>query len=180
MSKIISHLKTIIKHKFEVFKACVSLGIPWLGFMHDWSKFSPIEFFESAKYYTGTSSPIDQAKIAKGYSLAWMHHKGHNPHHWEYWIDWCYETGALQIARKMPFKRCLEFMADCIGAGKTYEGKEWTILRPFERWMINRDRYMFHKETRLLLTILFKAYSNGRLTKNTISDLKFKYEHSIL
>ena len=85
--KYIKHLKTITKHKLYVMKFCFKCGQYKRGLLHDLSKFGPTEFFSSAKYYTGTSSPIDAEKKEKGYSLAWQHHKGRNPHHWEYWID---------------------------------------------------------------------------------------------
>ena len=44
LRKIVGHIKTVTKHKWLVFKLCCRAGIPWRGFMHDWSKFSPTEF----------------------------------------------------------------------------------------------------------------------------------------
>lgn len=87
IEKYLKHFKTITKHKFYVMKFCFKCGKYKRGLLHDLSKFGPTEFFSSAKYFQGTSSPIDAEKREKGYSLAWQHHKGHNPHHWEYWID---------------------------------------------------------------------------------------------
>ena len=72
------HFKKILIHKRYVFFFARKLGIGWQGFWHDMSKFSPVEFWESVKYYQGTSSPIDAAKADMGYSMAWLHHKGHN------------------------------------------------------------------------------------------------------
>ena len=87
MNKYIKHFITITKHKFYVMKFCFKCGLYKHGLLHDLSKYGKTEFFSSAKYFQGTSSPIDAEKNEKGYSLAWQHHKGHNPHHWEYWID---------------------------------------------------------------------------------------------
>lgn len=83
----INHFKTICIHKYFVFKYMAKAGYPFRGFMHDWSKFSPIEFIEGVKYFDGKISPIVKCKQANGYSLAWQHHKGLNPHHYEYWVD---------------------------------------------------------------------------------------------
>jgi len=86
--KMCGHFKTTSRHKWEVFKNSVHAGIPWRGFVHDFSKFSPLEFFSQARYYQGgKSSPIDAEKMDLGYSRAWLHHRGRSPHHWEYWVD---------------------------------------------------------------------------------------------
>lgn len=74
----LKHFKKILIHKKYVFFFARKLRIGWQGFWHDMSKFSPTEFFESVKYYQGTSSPIDAAKADMGYSMAWLHHTGHN------------------------------------------------------------------------------------------------------
>ncbi len=80
--KILNHWKTIRTHRKWVRHYCKLAGIYWRGIKHDLSKYSPTEFFESAKYWTGTGSPINEAKKDKGYSLAWLHHRGRNTHHW--------------------------------------------------------------------------------------------------
>ena len=87
MEKYLKHFKTITKHKFYVMKFCFRCGKFKRGLLHDLSKYGITEFCSSAKCFQGTRSPIDAEKNKKGYSLAWQHHKGHNPHHWEYWID---------------------------------------------------------------------------------------------
>jgi len=171
-----THFKTVIKHKKEVFKGCCELGIPVQGLIHDLSKFSPTEFGEGKKFYVGTSSPIDEAKRVQGYSAAWLHHKGRNKHHWEYWTDWEDRNGAKPIARKIPFKYCLESLADYIGAGKAYEGKAWTRIAPLRRWIKFNEKYLYHHETRILMTLLMKGYSNNTLTKERLTYLKERYE----
>ena len=84
---VFRHIKTVMTHKFYVFIFACKAGIPFRGLVHDMSKFSPSEFFESVKYYQGNGSPISAAKKENGYSKAWLHHKGRNKHHWQYWYD---------------------------------------------------------------------------------------------
>ena len=128
---IFLHFGKICKHKWWVFYYCCKAGIPWRGFMHDWSKFSPVEFWESVKYYQGTSSPIDAAKKDKGWSKAWMHHKGRNRHHYEYWQDH-FDQGGRPV--KMPYKDALEMLCDYIGAGRAYMGKDFTFEKEYQWW----------------------------------------------
>ena len=98
--KIWKHLIRILRHKFWVAKYCFKLGLYWRGITHDMSKFSPVEFLESVKYYNGNSSPIVECKRINGYSKAWMHHKGRNDHHYEYWIDKLDEGGVCSCSWK--------------------------------------------------------------------------------
>lgn len=130
IKNIFGHLKTILTHKFWVFYYSCKLGIPWRGLVHDLSKFSPIEFWESVKYYQGGKrSPINACKEDKGYSLAWQHHKGRNPHHYEYWIDKVDQGG---VAINMPVQYKLELLADYLAAGKVYMGESFTYQSEFD------------------------------------------------
>ena len=126
------HLKTILIHKYWVAKYCFQLGLYWRGVTHDFSKFHPIEFLESIKYYTGTSSPINECKKDKGYSLAWQHHKGHNPHHYEYWTD-NYDGNNL-TCHPIPYEYLMEMMADWFAAGRTYKGKTFKVQDEVDWW----------------------------------------------
>ena len=148
----LGHTRNIITHKWWVFYYACRLGIPFRGFMHDWSKFSPIEFFESVKYYQGSSSPIPACKEANGYSLAWQHHKGHNPHHYEYWID-NIDNGGTPI--KMPYKYVLEMIANYLAAGKTYQKKNFTFKCEYEWWKSQRQLRNMHEDTKMFLDIVF-------------------------
>lgn len=67
----IKHFNLITRHKWEVFKLCCRIGIPWRGVLHDLSKYSPTEFWESVKYYNGKKSPIIVCRRKKWYSKAW-------------------------------------------------------------------------------------------------------------
>lgn len=128
---ILNHFNKICIHKFWVAYYCFKAGLYWQGITHDLSKFSPIEFWESAKYYQGTSSPINAAKADKGYSLAWQHHKGRNPHHYEYWTD-NYDNGTTCI--KMPYKYAVEMVCDYLGAARTYMGRDFSYEREYIWW----------------------------------------------
>ena len=125
------HFKKICKHKYWVGKYCFKMGLYWQGIMHDMSKFSPIEFFESAKYYQGNKSPIDECKKINGLSYGWQHHKGRNPHHYEYWVD-NLDNGGKPLL--MPKKYAKELIADYLGAGKAYMGKHFTYIKELNWW----------------------------------------------
>ena len=136
MNKFFRHLKTVLKHKYYVFGYCVKFGIPWRGFKHDLSKFSPTEFFESVKYCTGTCSPIDTCKRHNEYSKAWQHHKGRNTHHYEYWQD-NFDKGTTHLI--MPFDDNLEMLCDFLGASRAYN-KDLHFEQVFKtelQWWLN-------------------------------------------
>ena len=84
----IKHFKTITKHRHVVIVHCFKAGVFWQGLRHDLSKYSPTEFIPGMKYYAGTHSPNETERAEFGYSLAWIHHKGRNKHHFEYWTDY--------------------------------------------------------------------------------------------
>ncbi len=129
-NKFFKHLAMVTKHRFIVFKLCAKCGFIWRGLVHDLSKFSPVEFFEGVKYYTGTVSPIANCRRQKGYSLAWIHHKGRNKHHIIYWYD---KGNKVQI--DMPFKYAVEYICDEIAASKSYSGKNYTNEMPYQYWV---------------------------------------------
>lgn len=141
MGKRWNHLKTVCTHKKYVFKACVKLGIPFRGIMHDLSKFNPIEFNESVKYWTGNRSPIDNCKDETGVSQAWLHHRGRNPHHWEYWVD---DFSKGMDPKLMPFKYTLEMLADYIGAGKAYMKDKFSYEAEWQWWLNKRKQVIMH------------------------------------
>ena len=105
-----AHLHTVNRHRRLVRHYCFKLGLVWQGLTHDLSKYSPTEFWRGVKYYQGWRSPNDQERLENGVSLAWLHHKGRNRHHFEYWIDYCRrEDGTIYIGGcKMPKKYVAE------------------------------------------------------------------------
>ena len=86
MANWLGHLKTVHHHRALVRKHCFRVGLYWQGLTHDLSKYAPVEWIPGVKYYQGNRSPNEAERAAKGYSSAWLHHKGRNRHHLEYLI----------------------------------------------------------------------------------------------
>ena len=150
MNKFIGHFKTIVKHKYAVFIHCVKAGIPWRGFMHDWSKFSPVEFLGGVRYFTGEKSPTEYERRDLGCSYAWMHHKGRNRHHFEYWTDYNPYTRKIEPV-KMPVRYVKEMFCDRVAAGKVYLGKNYTNSNPIGYFLGGSAKFNMHPETAELL-----------------------------
>lgn len=132
LKNVWKHLLVILHHKWEVFKLCTKLGMPIRGMLHDISKFSPTEFMQSVTYYAGgVMSPITLEKRNLGYSKAWLHHKGRNKHHPEYW----YDKEAPISTPIMPFCYVCEMICDQLSAGIVYQGKNWTKEYQLSYWM---------------------------------------------
>lgn len=152
------HLNLINKHKWNVFKLCVKAGIPFRGIIHDLSKYSPIEFWESVKYYNGKKSPIVVSRLENGYSKAWLHHKGRNKHHPEYW----YDCKAPETKPIMPYKYAAEMVCDRLAAGIVYSGKEWTNTTQLEYFKIHKyDDLLNEKLINFLEDIFYQVSING-------------------
>jgi len=119
MNIYLKHFNIVVKHKYYVMRECFRRKLYWQGIVHDLSKFSFAEFTESAKHFQGTGSPIIASRKVNGYSIAWLHHKSHNKHHWDYWVD--FDHGKL-IPVPIPKKYIIEMACDMIGASKAYGG----------------------------------------------------------
>lgn len=156
-----AHFKTICKHKLVVYKECRACGITWQGVIHDLSKFSPIEFSASAKHFQGTRSPIEIEKEQEGYSKAWLHHKGVNKHHWEWWTD--FSPNGEIIANKIPSQYVIEMVCDWIGAGMVYNKEKWTQSEPLNYYLKVRKGRYFHPETERLLVYLLELIKDKGL-----------------
>ena len=131
MSKnFFKHLKVVTKHRFLVFKYSCKVGIPFLGLIHDLSKYSYKEFSISEKNYTGYQSPLLTERRNNGmFSECFVHHTNKNKHHFEYYIDY---FGGDVILKIMPYKYNLEYVIDVISASKTYNGKKFNNNMPYE------------------------------------------------
>ena len=176
MEKMWKHFKLITKHKWMVFKLSIKAGIPWRGFMHDWSKYSPIEFIESYKCYVGYKSAIIIARETKGYSAAWLHHKGRNKHHEQYWYDWESPIKTTLI----PYKYTVELVCDTIAAGKVYKGKEWNNEYPLKYFNEKKDKTLFHPKTLEFLTNIYTQIAEKGIDKTiTKKNLRTKYNEII-
>ena len=98
--------------------------------MHDLSKYSPTEFLVGARYFQGDRSPNNAEREAKGYSSSWLHHKGRNKHHFEYWIDYTLKPGEILGGMKMPVHFVVEMFMDRIAACKVYQKRKLYRCRP--------------------------------------------------
>ena len=119
------HFKTITHHRRLVRQGCFKVGLYWQGLTHDLSKYSPAEFLTGVRFYQGTRSPNAREREVKGYSEAWMHHKGRNRHHYEYWTDLNMQTGRYE-SMPMPRKYLAEMVMDRVAACKVYQGSAYT------------------------------------------------------
>lgn len=157
-----AHLRTINRHRALVRKYCFRLGLYWQGLTHDLSKYAPVEFFAGVKYFQGDHSPNDAQRKEHGYSTSWLHHKGRNRHHFEYWIDYCRgEDGTPFIGGcKMPVKYVAEMFCDRIAACRVYQKEKYTDASPYDYFQHSKGHLcrsehghgFIHPETSELLT----------------------------
>ncbi|MBO5953519.1 MAG: catalase [Oscillospiraceae bacterium] len=176
------HFKTITHHRFLVMTGCFRVGLIWQGLTHDLSKYSPTEFWNGAKYYQGNRSPNAAEREDKSYSEAWMHHKGRNRHHYEYWTDMNLQTRSYESVA-MPRKYLAEMVMDRIAACKTYQGKAYTDGAALAYFMKSRERELMHPVTkRQLEHILVMLRDNGEkqtfqyLRRQVLSGKPFPWE----
>ena len=147
------HFNTINHHRFLVMVGCFQVGLYLQGLTHDLSKYSPTEFGIGARYWQGTRSPNAAEREEKGYSEAWMHHKGRNRHHYEYWTDMHPVTKNYEPI-PMPRKYLAEMVMDRIAACKTYQGKNYTDGSALEYLDKSREQHLMHPETKKQLSFL--------------------------
>ncbi len=152
LGKILKHFHLVNKHRFIVFKLSIRAGIPLQGLVHDLSKYSFVEFFEGAKYYAGEYTPIRNAKKDLGYSAAWLHHKGRNKHHFEYWYDYDLDNPAIV----MPFKYYAELVCDTLSASMVYNGKKFNDGSQLEFYESKRNRLILDSRFDQLLYRTYK------------------------
>lgn len=157
------HLRKIQTHRKWVRHYCFSVKLYKQGLLHDLSKYSPTEFWESVKYYQGTSSPIDAAKKDKGYSMAWFHHRGRNYHHYEMWQD-DFDHGGKPLL--MPYKYFAEMVCDYLAAGRAYQGSSFTFTSELHWWENKREACAMPKNQIAMLDYIFAALADHELNFN--------------
>ena len=151
------HFKTITSHKLLVMKYCFKVGLYRQGLLHDLSKYSPTEFLVGAKYYQGTRSPNNAEREETGLSTSWLHHKGRNKHHFEYWVD--YGIGAEHVLAGMPMPRkyIAEMIMDRISASRVYSPQGYTDASPLAYYEKGKEKLWFiHEDTKEQLEYLLK------------------------
>ncbi len=141
------HFKTITKHRILVMQGCFKVGLYWQGLTHDLSKYSLTEFLRGVHYFQGYRSPISAEREEIGYSQAWIHHKGRNKHHYEYWTDMNLETRQYET-RPMPRKYLVEMVMDRRAASMTYLKEDYTPGHPLEYQLTSKDRPLMNAKTR--------------------------------
>lgn len=157
------HFKTITHHKYLVMKGCFAVGLYRQGLTHDLSKYEPSEFLIGARYFQGDRSPNNAEREEKGYSSAWLHHKGRNRHHYEYWIDYSTRDVPGGIAPvEMPVKYVAEMLMDRIAASKVYRGGKYRDEDPLLYFQSAKEIPIMHENTRkLLLKLLTMLAQQG-------------------
>lgn len=174
--KFIGHFKTINKHKFLVTSFCFKCGLIKQGFLHDLSKYSPIEFWSGVKYYQGYRSPVVAERETIGYSLGWLHHQGRNKHHWEYWIDKDYSDLTLKVL-KMPLNYIIESTLDRIAASKVYN-HDYNDSSAYDFLMKGKDRNFMGLENlrRYELLLSYLAINGETKALEYYKDLYLKWK----
>ena len=180
MSHPFKHLRTILKHRHQVIRNGWHLGIFWHCLRHDLSKFGRTEFKVGSTYYVGTHSPIYEERLRNGYfSSACQHHTRRNKHHWEYWTD--FFKGRI-VAKNMPYKYALEYVADTLSASKTYDPKNFKGSTTLEYFNRNCPHYYLTDTTEEFIRWCLTEYAeNGwknlkkKNTKKVYNEIEAKY-----
>ena len=153
----LDHFKTISKHKALVTGYCFRMGLIRQGLLHDLSKYAPVEFLEGARYWQGNRSPNNAEREDTGVSMAWLHHKGRNKHHFEYWIDYGINCDTIIRGTQIPRRYVAEMVADRISASRVYLGDAYTDKAPLEYFMYGRDKLWYvHDQVKDHLTFLLQ------------------------
>lgn len=134
-----------------VVRYCFRCGLYRQGLLHDLSKLSPVEFLAGAKYWQGSCSPNNAQRKAEGYSAAWLHHKGRNKHHLEYWIDYSPKGPYALAGMRMPERYVAEMICDRIAASRNYTGDKYTNATAWEYYERSKDHYVMHPDSRAQL-----------------------------
>ncbi|MCR5409633.1 MAG: DUF5662 family protein [Lachnospiraceae bacterium] len=177
---LIRHFLTITEHRMQVAKYCFECGLYVQGLTHDLSKYSPTEFLNGAKYYQGYRSPNNAEREDKGYSEAWLHHKGRNRHHYEYWVDYCSETSYNKEAKggmvpvRMPRRFLVEMICDRVAASKVYNKGHYKDDMPLKYFERSMDRIFMHEDTKRELHAFLKMIAVFGEEK-TFSFIKNRY-----
>jgi len=120
------YLQYVLKHKWFVFAECCKKGHPWLGLIHDWSKFRPSEWFAYANHFYGPDAIYYKEGLADhNFELAWLLHLNRSKHHWQFWLS--VDRKKNITVREMPLKYADEMLCDWNGAARAKgQGGEYT------------------------------------------------------
>lgn len=177
LKNALKHFCVITHHKWVVLKLCIKAGIPIRGLLHDLSKYSPTEFIPGVRYFAqGKGSPISKEKSEMGYSKAWLHHKGRNKHHSQYW----YDSNAKVSMPIMPYKYACEMICDKLAAGIVYQGKNWTKEYQLTYWEKEKGSSLLNEKLQNFVNkILTQVAENGIDSTINKTNLRKVYDESI-
>jgi len=173
--KAMQHFKTITKHKILVMKGCFQIGLFKQGLLHDLSKYTPAEFLIGCKYYQGVRSPNNAERENKAYSEAWMHHKGRNKHHYEYWTDYSLDGKGI-IPVSMPRKYVAEMFIDRVSASKIYEKENYDQTKPLQYFIQGKGHYNMSQKTSDELEFLLRILAQ-KGEKATFKYIRKRFLH---
>ena len=160
-NKAWGHFCTITRHKLLVMRYCFRIGLYRQGLLHDLSKYAPSEFIVGCRYYQGNRSPNNAEREATGVSMAWLHHKGRNKHHFEYWVDYAPDDPRVIMGAPMPPKYIAEMVMDRISASRTYQGDAYTQQHPLAYFMKSKEKLWFiHPDTKKDLEALLRILAD--------------------
>lgn len=151
MGHFFDHLRTVNRHRRLVRQHCFRCGLYWQGLTHDLSKYSPAEFIPGVKYFQGDKSPNNAQRAAEGYSSAWLHHKGRNKHHYEYWYDVDPVTKKSVTGLGMKPRYIAEMLCDRIAACEVYYGNKYDQTLPWQFFDRTRYYHQMHPSTEKIL-----------------------------
>lgn len=107
------------------------------------------------RYFQGNRSPNNAEREAIGYSSAWLHHKGRNKHHYEYWSDYSItKKGMVPVAMPLPY--VIEMFMDRIAASKVYRKDRYTDRDPLDYYLQASDHNLIHEKTKKQLEFLLR------------------------
>lgn len=159
IKNFLGHLRTITAHRHLVMLHCFKAGIIKRGLLHDLSKYSPTEFIPGVIYFQGNRSPNEREREVNGYSMAWIHHKGRNKHHFEYWTDYSIKTGTLDPVR-MPDEYIFEMFCDRVSASKIYNKDKYNDRCPLEYFLKAKKKRAIEKVTAHRLEFLLRMLAD--------------------
>lgn len=157
-------LKRILVHKFWVAYYCFQVGLYWQGLTHDLSKFSIVEIKGAIKYWDDHISSLNNEKRIEGYSKTFLHHRGRNPHHYEYWIHSLDDGG---IPAEMPRKYTIELACDYLAACRTYGGNPRDEIN---WWTKYSPKMKMHESTKSYLSNIFQGIHDGKSLKAAVNS----------
>jgi len=156
LKRAVKHFTTITRHRNTVIYYCARAGILWQGLGHDLSKYTPAEFIAGVKYFQGYRSPNEAEREATGSSSAWMHHKGRNRHHFEYWTDYNPAVRGKIRAVEMPYRYVVEMLCDRLAASRIYNGKNYSPDAPLNYFLPGKPNRIIHPDTSDLIESLLR------------------------